>query len=407
MKIRKRLLSEELYNSVMKYTRIALFIILVFVEFLIVYNTHKKLFFILILIASLTVNNIVNTWAVNRFNRKTVCYVVDSILLIALTVIADKTYTLTLFIVILTEFYLSADKFISDLIMGVCSAAIYCVAYALSSYYLAKTPTDLSYIIPQCFNSLVILFIHFLIVNFAVIAYRKTIITARANKELDESNRKLQEAYEELKEVALLQERQRIAKDIHDTVGHSITTVIMQTEAAKMMIDGNAKEAKQKIVSANVQAKHALEELRESVHLLSAQKVSATLKEEIENIIGESCDGTGIKIRSSVEEIVLSGEKRRFIVNTLKEGISNGLRHGCATAFYFELSKDGDSLNFLLSDNGTGCDVEGMQFGLGLEGMKNRALHFGGKAEFHSEKDEGFEIRVRIPLDKEQNGEGL
>lgn len=406
MKIKKRFLSEELYNSVMKYTRIALFIILVFVEFLIVYNnTHKKIFFVLILVAALTVNNIVNTWAISRFRRKTVCYVVDSILLIALTVIADRTYTLTLFIIILTDFYLSADKFISDLVMGVCSAVIYCIAYALSSYYLTQAPIGLSYIISQCFNSLVILFIHFLIVNFAVVSYRKTIITARANKELDESNRKLQEAYEELKEVALLQERQRIAKDIHDTVGHSITTVIMQTEAAKMMIDGNAEEAKQKIVSANLQAKHALEELRESVHLLSAQKVSVTLKEEIENIIGESCDGTGIKIRSSVEDIVLFGEKRRFIVNTLKEGVSNGLRHGCATAFYFELSKDGDFLNFLLSDNGTGCDVDSMEFGLGLEGMKNRAARFGGKAEFRSEKDEGFEIRVRIPLDKEQNGE--
>ena len=95
----------------------------------------------------------------------------------------------------------------------------------------------------------------------------------------------LQKAYDELAEVTALQERQRIAKDIHDMAGHSITTVIMQTEAAKLILDSNPQEAKSKIVAANLRAQHALEELRESVHLLSGRRSRLSLKEALQQRI--------------------------------------------------------------------------------------------------------------------------
>ena len=216
---------------------------------------------------------------------------------------------------------------------------------------------------------------------------------------MEESNKKLQAAYRELQEVTALEERQRIAKDIHDTAGHSITTIIMQTEAAKLVIDSDPEDAKRKIASANLQARNALEELRESVHLLSGGKEQLSLRDALLSIVHESTDGTGIVIRSDIDDIALCRAKYRFLCNTLKEGISNGLRHGNATAFYFELKRRGGKIGFLLSDNGTGMDAAKLRKGFGLKGIYARAEALGGSVRCETEPDEGFELRIDLPED--------
>ena len=176
----------------------------------------------------------------------------------------------------------------------------------------------------------------------------------------------------------------------------------MQTETAKLMIDKNPQEAKSKLIAANLQAKHALEELRDSVHLLSGNNAGNTLKQALLDIIHESTDGTGITIRSEIEEITVSPAKSRFLCNTLKEGISNGLRHGGATAFWFELKTEDDKLNFLLSDNGKGVQTDKLALGFGLTSMKDRARSLGGEVSVSSEAGEGFELRLTLPTDTEK-----
>jgi signal transduction histidine kinase len=216
---------------------------------------------------------------------------------------------------------------------------------------------------------------------------------------LDKSEKELKKAYEAVAEVTALEERQRIAKEIHDTAGHSLTTVIMQTESAKLIMEKDPLSAKQKIVSANLQAKNALEELRNSVHLLSGLSDTQTLKSVLESVIHDSTDGTGIKIRSEIEELKTSPAKARFLCNTLKEGISNGLRHGNATAFWFELKTENDKIKFLLSDNGKGVSSNAPSLGFGLKTMGERVRAFGGEIAFHSEENEGFEIAISLPVD--------
>ena len=101
-------------------------------------------------------------------------------------------------------------------------------------------------------------------------------------------------------------------------------------------------------------------------------------------------------LRSEIEEIETDGETYRFLCNALKEGISNGIRHGRATAFWVELKKTEEDISFLLSDNGEGIELSALQKGFGLSGMAQHAQRLGGKAEFLSEEGEGFEIRIRI-----------
>ncbi len=347
----------------------------------------------------LTAENAIKMWGVKTFKQKIALYVLDVLLLLVLTYFTTGALISTLYIIILTEFYVSQEKLSGSIAMGVCSVVLFLVVFAVSNALKGEGVNVFS-LVAGAFNDLIILALHFLIVNFTLMTYRKNIEIAKALEELNETNEKLIKANAELKAVTALEERQRIAKDIHDTAGHSITTVIMQTEAAKLVIDTDPQDAKRKLIAANLQAKHALEELRESVHLLSGVEGKVALKDELMKIIHESSDGTDITIRSDIDDIELCDAKRRFVCNSLKEGISNGLRHGGATAFWFELKASGDAVTFLLSDNGKGSDLASIKEGLGLSGMHRRAESLGGTLWFETEIGEGFEIHITLPADK-------
>ena len=360
----------------------------------------------------LLAENAVKIWALKSFKQKIACYVLDTLCLFTLTIFTDGQLISTLYIIILSEFYLGQEKIGGSIAMCAASIAIFLVARAVSGY-INSAAVNIASLITGAFNDLLIMAMHFLVFNFVIQIYRKNKELRAAFGELSESNDKLKKAYEELgesneklrvayghlQEVTLLEERQRIAKDIHDTAGHSITTIIMQTEAAKLAVDRDPEEAKRRIAAANLQAKSALEELRESVHLLSGGAESLTLKEALLSVIHESTDGTDIVIRADIEDLDVCDAKRRFLRNTLKEGISNGLRHGSATAFYFELKREGDKIYFLLSDNGTGMEITQLKEGFGLRGMSARAEALGGSVRFETEAGEGFEIHITLPAD--------
>ena len=329
-------------------------------------------------------------------------YILDAVCACGFSFLGDGTYTIVLYMLILTEFYVVAKKArLSFLVLCLC-VPIYLAGLILNAFLLQKgTPPQLVPLLSQGISSFVYLLAHFLIVQVAVAFYRQYVKLNKTLKELDESKQKLEEAYAKVKEVSALEERQRIAKDIHDTAGHSLTTVIMQTESAKLIVEKNPEEAKKKIVSANLQAKHALEELRNSVHLLSGLRENVTLKSALEDIIHESTDGTGITIRSSVEEMSVSPAKFRFLCNTLKEGISNGLRHGEATAFWFECRIEEGKILFLLSDNGKGANLQTLKLGFGLSTTTQRVTAFGGETFIHADEDDGFELKIILPMDAE------
>lgn len=345
--------------------------------------------------------NAAKMWLAKKYAWKIVCYVFDILLLLTVTVFTGGGLISTFYIVILSEFYLSQETLTGSVIMCASSIGLFLLTFGLSNAFNGDG-VNIVAIVTSAFNDIIIIVFHFLIVNFAVLIYRKNTEITKVMDELSESNAKLKKLNEELKDIAVLEERQRIAKDIHDTAGHSITTVIMQTEAAKLIALEEPEEARRRIAAANLQAKHALEELRESVHLLSGASELRSLKDMLLSIVHETMDGTDIVVRTDVDDISLCDAKRRFVCNTLKEGISNGLRHGGATAFWFEFKREGDNAVFLLSDNGRGMQISALKEGFGLSGMHRRAESLGGNLWFESEPDEGFEIHITLPLDGEK-----
>jgi signal transduction histidine kinase len=308
------------------------------------------------------------------------------------------SYSLIIYLLILTQFYLDFKDEKFGVWTLACAIMCFVVSYAVQVWQKWGTDYSIIEIFRESIGSLVAISLHFFSVQVLLVFYRQYLLLNKTLSELDENKRALEKAYEVLEEVTVLEERQRIAKEIHDTAGHSITTVIMQTEAAKRIIEKDPEDAKLKLAAANLQAKHALEELRDSVHLLSGRGAGTTLKADLEDVVQESMDGTDIHIRSVIEDIAVSEAKHRFICNTLKEGISNGIRHGGATAFWFELKKEDDNLVFLLSDNGKGLAGQPLKKGFGLTSMEERVKALGGEVEFTSEEDEGFEIRITMGI---------
>ena len=332
---------------------------------------------------------------------KPVFYVVAVVAAVCCMFATSGVYPVVIFMLALTEMYLRTWRLRTELSLFITAAILYLGGQMLQIFVYYPDRFSWYQVFSQSFVGMFALAVHFVGAQIAMAFYRQYLKLNQTLKQLDDSKKELEKAYAVVAEVTALEERQRIAKEIHDTAGHSITTVIMQTESAKRMIESNPAEAKGKIVAANLQARHALEELRDSVHLLSGVKENQTLKIALENIIHESTDGTGITIRSNIEEMDVSQAKFRFLCNTLKEGVSNGLRHGNATAFWFECRKQDNKIYFLLSDNGTGVKAETLQVGFGLSSMRERALSLGGELTFSSEKGEGFELTLTLPTDGE------
>lgn len=341
----------------------------------------------------------IDSFIVNNLVVKYIFFGFDSVCVLLLCVFTGNTYLSTLYCIVLTQIYISVDSLRENTILVAVSCVLFSISFVCGRILGGRGTTVYESIVEIIGDSVVgvaILAIHFIVTNFVLKFYSNIQQLKSALDEADESKAELEEAYKEISRTAVYEERNRIAKDIHDNAGHSMTTVIMQTEAAKLLIDSDPEEAKNRIISANIQAKNALEQMRESVHLLAGKTDEYSLKSEIEEIIAQTIDGTELKIRCNIEEIVLDSEKSRFICNSVKECLVNGIRHGRATAFFIEMKKEFSNVTLLVSDNGSG--VEGkLKEGFGLKGIREKAEKLGGRCSFSSEVGEGFETEITIP----------
>lgn len=335
---------------------------------------------------------------------KILLYGLEYLLLLWFSTFFATDFLSTVYSIILIEFYMN-NRTKNNLIFAVLSYFSYSASLVISSYIYNSGEIAWRLVSAKIVNEFSVFALVFTLVNMLSTIVRKNKEIEKNLAELEKSQAELKKAYEKVQEVAALEERNRIAKQIHDTTGHSITTIIMQTEAAKLKIDGHPEEAKKRIIAANLQALTALEELRKSVRVLSGGNPVFDLKTSIEKTVNETTDGTDIKIRCKISDINVSEEKAFFIYSSFKEGLNNGIRHGESTAFFFELKCVDDKIKFLLSDNGTGTDKR--EYGFGLKTMKETAEKFGGEMSVSSSLGEGFEITIILPADGSIKGESV
>ena len=397
-------------SEVIKLTIIALLLTLEiiicaqYVTLFIANGGIMKLVFVLVCCVLLAVFETVDSFVINNFAAKMVFYGLDSIILLFLCLLTGNSYLSALYCIVLTQFYISVDDFKKNVILFCVSCGLFVVSF-IGGWFMVNQNVSayqsMVEIAGGIFFGIFIIAIHCLVTNFLLKFSSNNVQLRYALKVADESRAQLQEVYEQLSETAVFEERNRIAKDIHDNAGHSMTTVIMQTEAAKLLIDNNPEEAKNRIISANIQAKNALEQMRESVHLLAGRAQTKTLREEIEEIIAQTIDGTELKIRCDLQDVSVGAEEYRFILNSVKECIANGVRHGKATAFYIEMKNNLSEVGLLISDNGEGTDGK-IEEGFGLKSIREKVEALGGNCSFSSEAGEGFEVVINLPMNNKK-----
>ena len=399
----------ESRKQLVSYIKLILVILLVVIEIIICaqYSTRYLengrtgvLIAVIISCILLAVLEAIDSFVVKNIVAKYVFFGLDTAAVLVLCIFTGNTYMSTLYCLVLTQIYISIDSLRENIILFSVSCALFIISFVLGRIVDSSGTiyADIVEILGDSILGISILAIHFMVTNFILRFYSKNQQLRNALKEADESKAELEAANKEISRTAVYEERNRIAKDIHDNAGHSMTTVIMQTEAAKLLIDTDPAEAKTRIIAANIQAKNALEQMRESVHLLAGRTQVSTLKEDIEEIIAQTIDGTELKIRCNIEDVSLDGERARFICNSVKECLVNGIRHGKATAFFIEMKKQFSNVCLLISDNGCGADGQ-IKEGFGLRGLREKAERLGGRCSFSSEADEGFETEILIPLE--------
>ncbi|WP_246615481.1 sensor histidine kinase [Clostridium thailandense] len=222
--------------------------------------------------------------------------------------------------------------------------------------------------------------------------------------EKDSMYNDLKEAYERVENITALKERNRIAREIHDTVGHTLTTVLVELEAARRLIKKDLELAESKLNLAQNQVRKGLNDIRSSVRILENGQDILDFYSDLESIIAETEKHSEAIIKAQIDyDIVLNKGQEKVILSALLEGLANGIRHGKSSAFLFKLYKNKEKVLFSLEDNGKGSDI--VTYGFGLRAMRERILELNGSLDISSKLGEGFGIYITFPYYKKSDNE--
>jgi signal transduction histidine kinase len=216
--------------------------------------------------------------------------------------------------------------------------------------------------------------------------------------DLSIANKNLREFALQAEELAITKERNRLAREIHDGLGHYLTTVYMQIQAARAVMKSDPAKAQDVLNRAQNLTQEALQDVRSSVAALrESWNEGLLLSDEIEKVL-KVCEGAGItgelKVIGSARPI--SPQARLAIFRAAQEGINNSCRHSHAQQLCVMLDYSRvDQVRLVVQDDGNGAgSVEG---GFGLLGMRERVNLLDGKFQVVTSPGEGFKLEVQIP----------
>jgi PAS domain S-box-containing protein len=214
-----------------------------------------------------------------------------------------------------------------------------------------------------------------------------------------------QELVEQQREAAILKERTRMARDIHDTLAQGFTGVIIQMEAAEeALLEDDSEHAVGHVRRARELARDSLGEARRSVHALRPQALEkAGFADALRAIVKNTAAGTALHTEFQIigKPHDLSPAVEENLLHIGQEALTNTLKHAHATKFNARISFNSDAVCLELRDNGDGFDVDGINGGgIGLIGMKERADQIGATVNVVSEPGNGTKITAVSPYQR-------
>jgi serine/threonine protein kinase/signal transduction histidine kinase/Tfp pilus assembly protein PilF len=230
------------------------------------------------------------------------------------------------------------------------------------------------------------------------------------NQELFKLNRQLEEYAATAEELAVVKERNRVAKEVHDTLGHTLTLLIMLMKLSKIKCEQNPEETKEKLTEAIQVAQDGLKGLRSSILGLMSENLSyGNLVDGLEKLFKNVAD-SGVKIDFSMDgednyykiaHLNTALQLSEVILKICQEAITNSIRHGNAVKVTIILQFTMEVVKLFIVDDGRGSKT--IHKGFGLSGMEERVRLLKGTIVYGSDGEKGFNIHVEIPLFGENN----
>jgi two-component system sensor histidine kinase DesK len=202
------------------------------------------------------------------------------------------------------------------------------------------------------------------------------------------ANKRLDLAHEQIAHLAKLAERERIARDLHDVLGHTLSVVVLKSELAGKLMDRDSDRARNEIREVEQIARKALTEVREAIRGYRSEGLAAEIARAQKTLdaagVALECSGVSLPQLAPAEETLLS-----LIV---REAVTNIVRHAQASRCRLEFAANGTGTALVVEDDGRGGIREE---GNGLRGMRERVESMGGKLQIDSEQ--GTRLLIEIP----------
>lgn len=249
---------------------------------------------------------------------------------------------------------------------------------------------------PLEFNNVVVsLFMYFGISTFVILL---SLLVMAERK----SRRRAEVLAQEVETLAATLERTRIAREIHDSLGHTLTTLNVQLELAQALCDRDPQQTRQSLDKAKQLASQGLKDVRQALQTL--RQHNRNLNEDLSNLIAEfrqisSANSQSIAISSTINLPPLPLQMGHQIYHIVKEGLTNIQKHAHASRVIVKASLTTDGITLELGDNGKGFNSQTSHPGFGLRGMQERVQLLGGQFQIHSTPDRGTLIQVTVPYD--------
>jgi signal transduction histidine kinase len=220
-------------------------------------------------------------------------------------------------------------------------------------------------------------------------------------EELQATYQQLQEYAARAEELAVSQERNRLAREMHDALGHRLTVAAVQLEGAERLIPTDPTRAAGMVNTVYKQVVEALAELRRTVATLRTPlDVDLSLPKALTRLAHGFEEATGIKVNRSLPDELppLPDAQRLALYRAAQEALTNVQRHANARQVWLELALENNTVTLLVKDDGCGFEPEVVQVGFGLRGLRERAAHLNGQFHLESNPGEGTQICFHLPL---------
>lgn len=212
-------------------------------------------------------------------------------------------------------------------------------------------------------------------------------------------NKKLQRYAVVTERIGENNERKRLAREIHDTVGHALAGVAAGIDACIVMIDSNPEATKSQLKVISKVVRQGMVDVRKSLNKLRPGALEKQgFKEAIEKMIDDfgSLSEVNIKLDYRLKDVDLENTTEDILFRIIQESMTNSVRHGGASQINISLYMEENNLCLYIKDNGIGCSE--ISYGFGLKQMKERVAIINGKVKFDGTN--GFMVMVKIPIFK-------